>query len=251
MQYYGQRVNNYRLPIYVSITSIYKNQERLYNTLISLKNQTLTPDKIFVYLSEEPFLLDEGFSQGITNNLLLNELNNSIYNLVWTKNEGSYRKLIPLLKEKWNEDCVIITVDDDVVYHDELIEKMYFDFLQKGCSIANRGFKSNKFVTEYEYILNRTSPSEGLYNFATGKGAILYHPSFFHKTKKIFNSNIYLSDKLKTKDDIWFYINRVENDVNVYLTIHNWLSKDNTDYSSSLSNNYNSIEENSLALSSL
>jgi len=249
-EYYSEpKPNVYRLPIYVSVTSIYKNQERLCKTLLSLKNQTLRPNKIYVYLSREPYLLDDGFKNGITDELLFNELRNPIYQVVWTKNEGSYRKLLPILRQKWAENCVIITVDDDVMYTEGLVEELYFDFLDKGCSIGYRGFISDKPVTQYKNSLSRKKISEGLYNFATGKGAILYHPSFFHKTsKEIFDSNIYLSDNFKTKDDIWFYIMRIKNNINLYLGMFDWLSKDNTNYNLSLANNYNSIDANNKAL---
>lgn len=249
-EYYSEpKPNVYRLPIYVSVTSIYKNQERLYKTLLSLKNQTIRPNKIYVYLSREPYLLDDGFKNGITDELLFNELRNPIYQVVWTKNEGSYRKLLPILRQKWAENCVIITVDDDVMYTEGLVEELYYDFLDKGCSIGYRGFISDKPVTQYKNSLSRKKISEGLYNFATGKGAILYHPSFFHKTsKEIFDSNIYLSDNFKTKDDIWFYIMRIKNNINLYLGMFDWLSKDNTNYNLSLANNYNSIDANNKAL---
>ena len=80
--------------------------------------QTRLPDKICLYLSEEPYLLDDGFKdKKITNSELLKYINdNSIIDIKWVKNIGPYRKLLPLLKDKWDEDCIIITIDDDTIY---------------------------------------------------------------------------------------------------------------------------------------
>jgi hypothetical protein len=36
--------------------------------------------------------------------------------IVFTENIGPHRKLLPLLSRKWNEDCVIMTTDDDLGY---------------------------------------------------------------------------------------------------------------------------------------
>ena len=51
-----------QLPVYVSLTSIKQNENILLKTLESIIKQTLVPTKIFIYLSTEPYLLDNGFS---------------------------------------------------------------------------------------------------------------------------------------------------------------------------------------------
>ena len=40
------------MKIYVSLTSIFQKQKHLLNTLHSISNQSLKPDKCFIYLSE-------------------------------------------------------------------------------------------------------------------------------------------------------------------------------------------------------
>ena len=54
----------------------------------------------------------------------------------------SYRKLLPLLKDKWNEDCIIITIDDDTIYDTNLIENLVNDYHTNKCVIGNRGFST-------------------------------------------------------------------------------------------------------------
>ena len=56
------------------------------------------------------------------------------------KNTGPYRKLLPLLKDKWDEDCIIITLDDDVIYYTKLIKNLVNDYNKHKCSIGYRGF---------------------------------------------------------------------------------------------------------------
>ena len=106
------------MNIYVSLTSIFQKQNQLLETLKSIKNQTLKPTKCYIFLSVEPYLLDLGFKNKKLNNNLQDYIDsNYIFEIRWCENIGSYRKLLPLLKEKWNENCIILTMDDDIYYN--------------------------------------------------------------------------------------------------------------------------------------
>ena len=230
-------------PVYVSVTSIFQKQHLLLETLKSIIKQTVLPSKIYLFLSKKPYLLDEGFKKKIITNVLLKNFINkysSIINLVWVKNEGPFRKLLPLLKNKWKEDCIIITVDDDTVYDNKLVENLINDYKKHNCVINYRGFtpKINK-IDEFEYNKERTIIHKNLFNFPTGKGGVLYTPSFFHNTRDlIFNKEIYLN-KCKTGDDIWFMLLRVANNVECYIDNKKYMKKDNNCSSLSLFTNYN------------
>ena len=222
---------NIILPVYISLTSIFKNQDMLLQTLQSIMKQTKLPDKIFLYLSEESYILDTGFKdKKITDSYLLKFINNnSIIDIKWVKNTGSYRKLLPLLKDKWDEDCIIITIDDDTLYDTHLIENLINDYNKQDCVISYRGFTPLFDKLEnFDYLKRDKSQHLSLYNFITGKGGVLYKPQFFHKTHDlIFNDKIYL-DTCPTSDDIWFYIVRLLNNVKGYLGNKNWEIKDLT-----------------------
>ena len=191
-------MKNKKIPIYVSLTSIFKNQSILLETLKTLKNQSLQPDKIFLYLSEEPYILDDGFkNKKITNSdLQMFIKNNEIFNVKWVKNIGSYRKLLPLLKEKWEEDCIIITVDDDACYDFHLIENLVNDYNKYNCAIGYCGYfpdftkienfdykkmiptKKNKkiwFKRKNMSILRRKSEDNIWFEFENKKGDFFYY----------------------------------------------------------------------------
>lgn len=219
----------WKTPVYISLTSIFDNQNILLNTLQSIMKQTRLPDKIFLYLSDEPYLLDTGFiNKKITNPALLKFIDdNSIIDIKWVKNTGSYRKLLPLLKEKWEENCIIITIDDDTIYDINLIENLINDYNAHKCVIGYRGFTPlfDK-IENFNYLKKDKLQHLSLYNFLTGKGGILYKPEFFHKTGDlIFNDKIYLCS-CPTGDDIWFYIIRLLNNVKCYSCNNKWQVKD-------------------------
>uniref|UniRef100_A0A6C0BTV6 Glycosyltransferase 2-like domain-containing protein n=1 Tax=viral metagenome TaxID=1070528 RepID=A0A6C0BTV6_9ZZZZ len=234
-----------KLPIYVSITSIYKNQNPLYETLKSILIQTIPPDKIFIYLSEEPYILDDGFiDKKITDNNLLNLINNTPnIELNWVKNIGSYRKLLPLLKDKWKEDCIIITFDDDTIYNNNLIKNLINDYNNNKCVIGYSGFTPTfREFKDFNYLKRGLTHNVSLYNFLTGKGGILYKPDFFHKTENlIFNEEIFLNTCDK-QDDVWFYLIRILNNIKCYLSQKDWLSKNII--TRGLYDNYNSKNNN-------
>lgn len=234
-------MNGEKLPIYVSLTSIFNNQNRLLQTLQSIIKQKKKPDKIFIYLSEEAYILDNGFKdKKITDLNLLNFINkNTIICIKWVKNNGSYRKLLPLLKDKWEEDCIIITIDDDTIYSDNLIEDLINDYYKHKCVINYRAYTPLcDNLEDFDYHKRKPNNTLALYTFPTGKGGILYKPNFFHKTGNlIFNHEIY-SNVCPKQDDIWFYLIRILNNILCYTERKNWQERDIS--SSGLWHTYNS-----------
>ena len=228
--------------IIISLTSIFDNQEILLETLNNIKLQTITVDACYIFLSEEPFLLDKGFKNKIiTNKNLENFLNeNSFFKIRWVLNEGPYRKLIPILKEKWNDDCIIITIDDDTIYHNKLIENYLEDFKKYDCCINYRGFTFKYTnLNDINYEKRDKLKKLNLYNFFTGKGGVLYHPKFFKNTNDlIFNKEIYLNE-FQTCDDIWFNFIRIINNINCYVDTKQYMLKDCTNQNFSLFFKYN------------
>jgi hypothetical protein len=219
------------IPTYISLTSIFDNQSELLKTLNSIKNQLELPSKCFIFLSEEGYLLDKGFkNREITNLKLKNfiQTNEKLFEVRWVKNIGPYRKLLPLLKEKWEEDCLIITIDDDTEYNNNLIYNMKNDYNLYKCVINYRGFTLKKTNGLFTYESRDSMKKLNLHNFCTGKGGVLYHPSFFYKTEDIiFNEDLF-TNYCKTTDDIWFYFIRLCNNINCYIDTKPYMISDNS-----------------------
>lgn len=235
------------MNVYVSLTSIFQNQNELLKTLISIKQQIMIPTKVFLYLSEEPYLLDTGFTNKIITDSQLKSFlsdNTSLIEIRWTENTGPYRKLLPLLKEKWDEECLIITIDDDTEYVDTLLLSLITDYKEQKCVICYRGYTPNiKRIEDIRYENTRSLINRYLYNLPTGKGGILYHPSFFKATGDlIFSKDIY-TEVSKTSDDLWFFMVRICNKVDCYMPKTPWQKKDNTT-KYALYGNFNSKNHN-------
>ena len=234
------------MKVYLSLTSIFSNQSILLKTLISIKKQTLLPDKCFIYLSEEPYLLDCGFKdKNINNNLYKFIKNNDMFEIRWHKNIGPYRKLLPILKEKILEDCIIITLDDDTEYHPNLIKNYINDYNSYKCCICYRGFtmKIKKNIRNLNYEERDKLIKNNLFNFHTGKGGVLYHPKFFEKTKDvIFLRKIY-KECCETGDDIWFNFMRIANGINCYINTKPYMINDFTKSDTALWYNFNNINK--------
>jgi len=226
------QINKNTFGVYISLTSIYQNQGILIKTLKSIENQTLLPDKCFIYLSEEPYLLDDGFKNKVLNiDLSETIFSNSLFELIWTKNIGPYRKLLPLLKQKFNENCIIITIDDDTVYDPDLVSHYVNDYIAHNCCISYRAhiLDTTNGIHDCDYKI-RLSESETprLWNFHTGKGGVVYHPKFFKNTENlIFNDNIY-KNLCEVGDDVWFNLCRIINKIHCYFLPKNYMIEDNT-----------------------
>lgn len=117
---------------------------------------------------------------------------------------------------KKHKDAIIITVDDDEIYSNELIRTLYKTYIDyPNCVSANRIHKMlydkngyalnyNKWVYEYDCI---SFPSFD--NFATGVGGVLYPPD-------ILGIDTLTLDEIKeyiTTDDI--YLKLIENRKNI------------------------------------
>jgi glycosyltransferase involved in cell wall biosynthesis len=108
--------------ITVNLTTTESRQKFCIQTILSLTQQTITPDKIRVWISREPYLRDTGINTEPNWVTDLNKIKN-IIEICWTKNTGPYRKLIPALKSA-DDDDIIITADDDIIYGETWLESL-------------------------------------------------------------------------------------------------------------------------------
>lgn len=210
------------MKIYLSLTSIFDKQSILLQSLKSIITQSVLPDKCFIYLSEEPYLLDKGFKNKKMNKELLEFINsNKIFEIKWVNNIGPYRKLLFLLKEKWYEDCIILTIDDDVIYNNNLIKDYISDYNIHKCCISYRGWTfdfNNEDFSDCIYTKRKpTILKHSKYNFANSGVGMVTHPSFFHKTGNLIFNIDAINELCKTGDDIWYYFCRIANNIDTVI----------------------------------
>lgn len=132
------------------------------------------------------------------------------FEIRWTKNIRSYKKLIPTLKDF--PDDIIITFDDDQFYHRELIERLLVGYKKYPALIQCHRI-NNLFFDEtgtVDFAKNNFVPYERptYLNKLSGGAACLYPPHCLHE-------DVLREDKFMTlaptSDDIWFWLMGVLN----------------------------------------
>jgi len=181
--------------IIISLTTHGKRLSQVYLAIESLMQQTTKANKIVLWLSDQyspqtiPPVLQQQQQRGL-------EIN-------FCKDIRSYTKLIPSLKKY--PDATIITADDDVYYHPNMIENLVFAYLNEPQFIHfNRGFtirSNNHSLGPYLKWTSITHQEVSPLNFPTGVGGVLYPPGSFHE--EVFNEEVFLSI-CPLADDVWF-----------------------------------------------
>lgn len=175
-------------------------------TLDSLLRQRFKVDRVLLWLDEED---QDHIPQDIM------AYQHRGIEIRFTKNIGSYKKLVPVLREF--PDAVIVTVDDDVVYPANLISNLYLSYSKHPNKIhANRCRKLKRdedgkwLPYQQTTILKDRAEKIGIDLLFTGIGGVLY-PGKQVFYKDVLNNTLFL--KLAPKqDDIWFwYMARLQN----------------------------------------
>jgi hypothetical protein len=167
----------------------------------NFENQKLLPKRLILYLTEtdSKMLIErEVYLPKFVNIRLCEDL-------------GPGKKLIPALREFSTK--ILITIDDDVIYPIDLIERLIAyskDFPRN--IIAGRthyvtlddNLKPRKYA-EWDQNVQIYNQSSRLL-FPTGVGMVLYPPNSLHHD--VLDVETYLENCL-FQDDIWFYIQAI------------------------------------------
>lgn len=203
---------NINEEIIVSLTSYPARLNKLHLVIRSLLHQKMLPKNIVLYLDNNTKSKDIPKS--------LKKLQK--YNFIIKEN---YENLKPHNKYFYAmqefPDKVIITVDDDLIYDENLISDLYNSYKKyPNCVSARRVHKMtqkdnkiesyNNWLWEYKNELN---PSHSL--LATGVGGVLYPAHIF--PKETFNKDDIKKYCLNT-DDIWLKFMELKNDIKVVFT---------------------------------
>lgn len=225
------------MNVYVSLTAIKQNEAIVVETLQSVAAQTQLPDKCFIFLSETPYILDSGFTNRNVGSQLSGFIeSNPLFELRWCQNTGPFRKVLPLLEEKFDENCLIITIDDDTVYNTTLVEKLVGDFNKYNCCTSNWALTLNHAgdVRGLNYENFAHPIPNYLYNFHLAKGGVAYHPSFFHKTRYLMFDHDVIQRTCPTNDDVWCNFMRIANGISCHCDNLPYMTKDNTNQQTAL-----------------
>ena len=185
--------------VIVSLTSYSARIHDVYLPIESIMQGSVKPNRIVLWLSKDEFQ-DDSLPA-----FLGNQRKRGL-EVRYCNDIRSYKKLIPSLNAF--PDSAIITVDDDIVYDFDLVEKLIESYMKDINSIhANRLCKISfdkygNLLSYLDWDSSEVEPySEDRFYFLTGGGGTLYPPHAF--TKEVFDEDTFMKI-CPTGDDIWF-----------------------------------------------
>lgn len=183
----------------VSLTSHPGRIDVVEKTIDSLLRQSIKPDAVVLWLEETKFPNRE---KSLPKSLL--RYRKFGLSIKWyVKEIRSYCKLVPELKD--NPDVVIVTADDDVLYPEDWLEKLYVSYLKYPneihCHHAYGYYVNNDdMITRLDvdntvgYLSKSVIPM--------GVGGVLYPPASLFSD--VTNEDVFC-DIAPTNDDFWFW----------------------------------------------
>ncbi len=186
-----------RLPVIVSLTTIPSRIGTLHITIRSLLNQNVLPKKIVLWLNHS-------YKNKVPRKL--KALESSTFEIRFSPHTFSHRKLMHSL-ETFPDD-IIITCDDDLIYHPDSLKLLYEEHLRRPhVIIGNRcrcisydDHKNPLPYLQWPFFEEYMSHNPKLL-MPVGAFLVLYPP---HALDKRFN-DVELIQKISPKsDDLWF-----------------------------------------------
>lgn len=196
--YLGINESKREVPLIVSLTSYEERFDDLVISLYSLLNQTIKPDRIILWLSDNLCLNDVPYdiTRFIKNGLEIR----------FVKDIGSYTKAIYAFKEF--SKSIIVTADDDIYYPKDWLQKLYYSYIAHTEDIqvhrAHRVRIEDKKIAPYESWTKHVEEESARFdNFLTGVGGVLYPPNCF--SKEVLREDVFLKFA-PYADDVWFWV---------------------------------------------
>lgn len=205
---YGKKyIDLFDAPIIVNITTYKKRDWCLYEMLTNLQKQTLKPNKIILWLSEEEYNkndLPQTIQKCIDEHLLSD--------IMWVEKNTYCHKRYACFN-KFNH-CYNIMVDDDILYEKNFIENLYNESKKhQNCvtvyATRNIEYKKNNICVE-----GMISENPSHKNKLMG-GCCCFPPYILPKESLI--KNIQLRDKyVKKCDESWIKAFLIKYDIKIY-----------------------------------
>lgn len=199
--------------IIVSLTTFPKRIYTVITAIESIMCQTVKADKIVLWLAKENFPQGE---RTLPERLL--QLKERGLEILWCDIDyRSYKKIIPTLSEFPND--IIITIDDDLIYDEQLIERLYDSYKSNPNSISaarvHRITFAGDVIAPYEKWTKEDGRKVGEPRFdllaTTGAGTLFPAHILPEETK---NWEV-IGEMCPCADDIWIKIMATINDVPV------------------------------------
>ncbi len=168
----------------VSLTSLPSRIDNIEETIKSINNQSLKPEKVFLNL---PYKFRRFPEYKFSENQL-SKLNKYDLEVTRCEDYGPATKLMgSIAKIKKNFDCVIL-IDDDHIYHNKIFEIFIENFKKES---ANYSYYLNKIFN----IRNGQCSDGFLINVSLLDDINIFYEKFVKNNKKMF-----------LDDDLWFSI---------------------------------------------
>lgn len=188
--------------IVISLTTISSRLDHVGRTLECIAKQTIQPHSVNLYISEDPYLLDKGIDR---RDDALRKIADLGVNIYMTPNIGPYRKQYPVVRQLRSAGAsphtIVMTIDDDVLYPSDVVERLANAAEYSNAVVAHRGRKialSGDRLQPYASFGPPTEITDHL-NLATGKNGIAYRLQHFPEDPAEYVGP-YLAP---TADDIW------------------------------------------------
>jgi len=195
--------NSHQEKIIVSLTSFPEAIPYAVQAIRSILAGSMLPDKIVLYLDTQKF----------PGGILPSELErlkaeSPIIEVRFDEAEiRSYKKLIPALRDFPND--VIVTIDDDIYYHPNMLRKLVNLHKQLPNAIIahrvrkiklNAPYRKWRKYKCYDFIFKKIHFNH--LAMQTGVGGVLYPPHSLDE--QMLDSTLFMS-MAPTNDDIWFW----------------------------------------------
>lgn len=184
--------------VIVSLTTFPARMKTLPIVLESLFRQSVKPDKIILWLA------DTQYPDKLKTYYDLKSFIDKGLEIKYCDDLRSHKKYYYSMKE--NPTAVIVTVDDDVIYPENMLEKLLRTHkIYSNCIVANRAHKmiiSKDVVRPYSQWVTRAGNKEkpDLFLCPTGCGGVLYPPECMDM--RVFDKDVFMSI-CKYADDLW------------------------------------------------
>lgn len=185
--------------IIVSLTSYPKRIKYTPIAIASMMRQTLKPDKIVLYLAAEDFP-----NRKLPN--IYKKIEERGVEIRFREDLKVHMKYYYAFKEFPDE--LVITIDDDILYKDNLIEGLYNSYLEEpneihAAYVDQLTFDDEAHLLEYGdwnfRFINKQKKSSHQF-MALGVGGVLYSPNKI--CEEVFNAEM-IKKLCPTADDIW------------------------------------------------